>query len=561
MEPFGQSTNEDLNSSNLSISAAKEVVTTLLLVLKNRGLYPVNHVICKKATEKFARTLSAFLSAHGNLKLGVNKECLAMGSDVVYQSQSESLDLSFILFRDGIQWIEFQGGFEEDHLSEFIGILDKYKDLAPEAEEDLVTALWEANFPNLRFKAIDVYWQGEPILDISSLPVRCGEISPDTAPELEPSSPIGMMAQAESNTLFQLTLEEKAELKDIISKNERRDTSQDLMDVLSVFFNDQFRSHDLESILGFLEGVIQNTLKFGELSFAVNLLKHLHTTRNTFEVEKPWASQLMDGFFYKLTHAETLKVVADLWLLPNIVDEHRLRALGNFLLFLPSEALLTLGPLLSQVRIPKAQEYLMKIIETLAQKNIAPLETLLANSEAAVVERLVPILGRLEGERPKIILNEMAQHKSETVRRQVLRQLLSQDPSRIFDLFYLIEDTSDAVRRVILGCLGQNRNPQTENRLLDYLEQQAFKIDTDEHLLTCYRALGRCGSNHSIPFLSGLLFNQGWLSTRLKPVHRQGALTALVNIKTDESREILQKAARSLKPGIRSAYRKVMEKK
>jgi hypothetical protein len=561
MELFGRSTTEDLSLSDFLIDGAKEVVNTLLLVLKNRGLYPVDHIICKKGTEKSAKTLSAFLSTHGNLKLGVNKECLAVGSDVVYQSQGESLDLAFVLFRDGIQWIEFQEGFEAAHLSEFIGILDKYKELAPEAEEDLVTALWEANFPKFRFKAVDVYWQGESILDVSSLPVLCDENSPATEPELTPPSPMALMAQTESDSLFQLTPEEKAKLKDIISKNEQRDTIQDLIDVLSVFFNDQFRSHDLESILAFLEDEIQNTLKFGELSFAVTLLKQLDTIRKTFNAEKPWATPIIDAFFHKLTHADTLKVVADLWLSPNIVDEQRLRALENFLLLLPSEALLTLGPLLPQVRIPKAQEHLMKIIETLAQRNIVPLETLLANSEAKVAERLVLVLGRLKGERPIAILGEMVQHKSDMVRRQVLRQLLSQDPNRIFDLFYLIEDTSDAVRRVVLGCLGQSRSLQAEELLLDYLEKQTSKIDTDEHLLTCYRALGRCGSNHSIPFLNRLLFNQGWWSTRLKPVHRHGALIALANIETDEGREIIQKAAKSLRPGIRSAYRKVMEKK
>ncbi len=561
MDLFGRSTTDDLSLSDFLINAAKEVLNSLLLALKNRGLYPVDHIICKKATEKFAYTLSTFLATHKNLKLGVNRECLVVGDNVVYQSQGESLDLSFVLFRDGIQWIEFQGGFEEEHLYEFIGILDKYKDLTPEAEEDLVTALWEANFPNLRFKAVDVYWQGEPILDISSLPVCCDENSPETQPELTPPSPMALMVQTEANALFQLTPEEKTELKEFIRNYEQRDTTQDLIDVLSVFLDDQFQAHDLELILAFLEDEIQNTLKFGELSFAVTLLKHLDTTRKTFKAEKPWATPLIDAFFHKLSHADTLKVVADLWLSPNIVDENRLRTLEEFLLLLPSEALLTLGPLLPQVRIPKAQEHLMKIVETLAQRNIEPLETLLANSEVKVVERLVLVLGRLKGERPVAILGEMVQHKSEMVRRQVLRQLLSQDPNRVFDLFYLIEDTSNAVRQVIFGCLGQSRNPKTEELLLDYLESKTLKIDTDEHLLACYRTLGRCGSDSSVPFFSRLLFDQGWCSTRLKPVHRQGALIALSSIDTDEGRKIIRKAAKSLRPGIRSAYRKVMEKK
>jgi hypothetical protein len=97
---------------------------------------------------------------------------LLFRGEVVHQGSTEEGNLGLLLFRDGIQWLEFHKGLQLDEISGFIKIANKYREAAEDAEGDLVTALWEADFPNLRYKAIDVYWEAEPLIDIAALNVR-----------------------------------------------------------------------------------------------------------------------------------------------------------------------------------------------------------------------------------------------------------------------------------------------------------------------------------------------------------------------------------------------------
>ena len=126
-------------------------------------------------------------------------------------------------------------------------------------------------------------------------------------------------------------------------------------------------------------------------------------------------------------------------------------------------------------------------------------------------------------------------------------------------LFHLIEDENDAVRRLILHHMAQDRNKVTENLLLEYLEQGKQKRSDDEHIIACFRTLGRCGSQESIPFLKKMLLGSGWLPSFRKMSYRQGAAFALQSMGTKEAQEVLERASKSVFPGARAMARKIME--
>jgi HEAT repeat protein len=152
-------------------------------------------------------------------------------------------------------------------------------------------------------------------------------------------------------------------------------------------------------------------------------------------------------------------------------------------------------------------------------------------------------------------------HSSEKVRKQAIIKLLTRDRHFLVHLFPMIEDPSQSVRKLILDQLGQEKNPSAEAFLLDYLQQGQFKIGDHSHLIACYKALGRCGSSKSIPFLRTLLFQRGWTLDFGRSIHRRGAVIALVALETEETIDLLRKASRSLLPSIRFAYRRALEVK
>jgi len=183
----------------------------------------------------------------------------------------------------------------------------------------------------------------------------------------------------------------------------------------------------------------------------------------------------------------------------------------------------------------------------------------LNHSDKNLVQRMMPVLKDLEGDRPSELLIMLARNSSEQVRKTALDTLMARDRQLLQEIFPLIDDDSDHIRRLILQYIGEDRNEYIEGLVLDYFEQRKFQRHDNQHLLACYRALGRCGSARSIAFLRRSLLNGGWIPGFSKSAHRQGAAIALMALELDEAQNLLDKASRSLFPGVRSACRKAME--
>lgn len=219
---------------------------------------------------------------------------------------------------------------------------------------------------------------------------------------------------------------------------------------------------------------------------------------------------------------------------------------------------MTLGPMLPQIPSVALRQQLIEVIRIIAKRDLRPLEELLDRPEEALVQILIDIIGSLKGEKPFQLLLKTIHHPSERVRKKALGYLVDGAPQSLKRVFPLIEDPSQTVRRMMLERLGQSRSETAEGLLLDYLAHRRFKLRDREHLLACYRALGRCGSRRSIPFLQGLLFDRDWIPRFGRSLHRRGAVVALMALETEDAKQILKRASKTLTPSVRLAYRKAM---
>ena len=111
----------------------------------------------------------------------------------------------------------------------------------------------------------------------------------------------------------------------------------------------------------------------------------------------------------------------------------------------------------------------------------------------------------------------------------------------------------------ILAAFGKQKSSVLENLLLDYLQENSAQKST-AHTLACFRALGNCGSNKAVPFLSSIILSRGWnkFMGSGKPVFREGAAIALALLDTPEAENILQQASKSRFRVIRNALGKIM---
>ncbi|MCK5658019.1 MAG: HEAT repeat domain-containing protein [Deltaproteobacteria bacterium] len=535
--------------------AAENVLTSLQLARKNYSLYPEDHINCTRVMERFWQQLETFLQAYGNLRFELEKDRLIFQGEAILTEPPEDGNLPFTLFRDGIQWLEFQDGIEAKEIEEFLRILNKYRLLSDEPEGDLVTALWEAELPHIQHQVAEFFWGAEPEAEFKTPPAKEDISSVLSEEEEQEPSESEAVASIDPTTL-ELTPEEEAELQEMVRLEEKRDPTADYLNAVLDSLLELREKENFDPILESLEEEFHDSLARRDFEVTLKILKSLHHVRNICESETTWAIPIIDSFFLTASSSQSLRPLQAAW---SEMDTGQIEKMKEILLVLEPEAIHTLGAMLLQTPSLRLQQMLTEVILSLASRDLRPLEAMLDRPEEDLVLKLVQVVGSLGGEKPIQVLSKMVHHSSARVRQAAVKGLLRRGTASIKELFHLIEDEDDSVRRLILHHMGQERNEASETLLLQYLEEGKIKGSDDKHIIACFRTLGRCGSPRSIPFLRQTLLGRGWMPDLRSSAYRQGAALALQAMRIKGAQQVLEDASRSLKPGVRRIARKVMQ--
>jgi HEAT repeat protein len=569
-----------------TIQDVKSIIASFFMAAKNNTMYPEHHVVYKESLRNVMSHLDAFFKKQSRLRLDVEKNRFLFEEEPVYKDDPKKGEWAHPLYRDGIQWLEFQAGLELGEISEFIKIINQYRKLQEEPNGDLVTALWEKDLPHLQYAAADILWKAETVKDFSDFNVtdRCtpaagdlgveGDVSQggesfqeDIDDDIQDAADAGggrgtevdMGFSLMDRTIWEMTPEEFRRIEEMVIEEETQNSTEDVLDVLRLILITQDEKEDFEIILEFIKEEFKNTLAQGEFEIALDFLKSLKKECQSYKTEKSWVGPLLDQFFINIADGQVLDVLKEV--LPSLDKQRidRVTVFRKLLLSLGPRAITALGPmLLGNISVPLERQ-IMEIIGSLAIKNIHPLEKLLDRPEETLVKKLVFILGHINGEKPVQILIRMTGHPSARVRLEALKALNRRNTDMAKDLFPLINDPVLPIRRMVWDHLETYHNEDIGELILDYLEQKKMLYRDDQQILNCYRVLGRCGTLRSIPLLRQTLISQGWEFGSERSLRRQGAALALIELNTEESREVLNKASRSLFPNIRSAYQRALK--
>jgi hypothetical protein len=575
-----------IGQTSQKIQDVKSIIVLLFMAAKNHTMYPVHHVVYKESLKKVISSMDAFLKKHSDLKLDVEKNKLLFEEEPVYRDDPKTGEWAYPLYRDGIQWLEFQAGLELIEISEFIKIINQYRKLQEEPKGDLVTALWEMNFPHLQYAAMDILWQADSVKDFSTFNMIDHGGSASGSHGVEGAvfqgtegiqeavdddmhdstdTAIGQRREADVNlavanrTIWEMTPEELQHIEEMVAEEETQKNTEDVLDVLQLILMDQSEKEDFSIVLEFIKEEFKNTLAQGEFRIAHDFLESLKKACRSCKSEKPWVESLLNRFLIHITDVEVLGVLKDV--LPSLDKQQvdQVTVFRKLLLNLPPRAITVLGPMLLENISASLERQIMEIVGSLAIKDIQPLERLLDRPEEALVKKLVYILGYIKKERAVQILIKMTGHPSSWVRLEALKGLKRRNKNMVNELLPLINDPVLPIRRMVWDHMEAHQNEDTGELILDFLEQRKIIYRTDKQILNCYRALGCCGAHRSIPFLRQALLGQPWKFNLERSLRRRGAALALLELNTQEARNILHNASKSMYPNIRSGYQKALK--
>jgi hypothetical protein len=518
-----------------------------LLTGKNLSLYPEGHSICINSISQLHAKLEAYIRYNGDITIEIEKDGVICQGVEVQTGPSEEGTLPFTLFRDGIGWLQFAEGIGLEETRQVLSIIHKYSVLTAEPKGDIVTDFWEAHFEHVLYKADD-FFSGQAPDQIDSLS-KSDTMSPAAETETE-DKPRSLDDPAIDPVAFALTPREHVELQEMVSREEMASATGHLnmlldmlllyqeennivLEVLSEEFAGSFGRHDFEAALIILDGV-RKVLDSGRLRSSL-------------------AGSLIESFYKDISsNSNCLKPLEEIWSNLNVPQMETLRRIFQHLNPMAVDTLMRLLLL----RQPKQLEQMLEdTIISLVRKDVSCLESLINDSDERIAARLVPILSRLEEDTSLKYLIKLSRHSSAPVRRMAVRAIGQTHSNQTSAIFEFIDDPDASVRRVILTQMGQSRNEIAEDLLMQYLQNRKFSAAQSEHIIECFRALGKCGSSRSVPFLRKTLMNLEWMAGLGKSAYRKGAALALVALKIPEAQQVIEKAARSIRPGLRRIAR------
>ncbi len=585
---------------NKEIQAVSAIATSLAGAARNYALYPGDHAIAAKHATKVHADLLSYLALNDRLRLQVDRGRLLYEGEPVLKGEMHEGNIAYLFARDGLEWIEFLHGIERWEVEGFLKLVNDYRVIDDQNDENIVTALWEQDYPHIRYKAVDILALDAPAISFSSFrmapapgPARgtgegtgpappeamdaAGTGAADSTPSAWPDhaaaaaeapaedgtagDPVSIAITARGNDLWNLTPAEQEQLEAMVYEEEHRDNSNDVIEVLLILQVVQNNEADFVTVLDFLQERFIRSLRTLQFHLALKIIRNLKKVRSGFAGKRPWALPLLDNFFTAVSRPESLRDISKFFLKPPpVLEEQQLEYLWQVLRQLRPGVLATLAPLTRDLHSSHLAAPMSELIIFHGRKKPGVLANVVAQLDEAVCQGLFPVVEEMRIEDATRVLTAMTRHPSLAIRRQALDLLVEWDILILSEIFPLLNDPDEEIRNRVIALIGRQRDPEIERLMLDYLEQENWTIQSREHLLACYRALGLCGSHRSLPFLRHILMQRN-LNTMFAmggSVHKEGAARALQALRLQEATGILEEGCHSMMPDTRSACRKAV---
>jgi hypothetical protein len=543
------------------IKSVKEVLSAFVNTANNYYFYPSDHIIRKESLNKLISSLNAFFNLMIEFKIEIKRDGLFFKGEKVNSISNANDPLCVPLFRDGVWWFEILPGINSIEIDNILKILCKHRVLNEEPEDDIVTSLWNANLSNFRYKAVDSYFENKPIFNYNDFKINKNAQSEEKIYKnnydthlKKPNISISVA------NFFELTAIDKELLQNLIDQDKRRKKDEDLVDILIITLKDSVLDNEVSAILDLLKEEFKEAISSANFQLAFKIILKI---KNVYSQNKDRSNnfkKLIYDFWFKISGNEVSKPLE--YGLTKL-DPHNVVFFKRTILMLNHNIIYVLVNFLSNAKLKNLHRLFMETVGILATKNIAPIERLFNSKDEELLKKLVRVVSTIKTPQAICLLTKITGHESEIIRLQALIELIRVDKLSRERIFAMINDTSLKIRLKILKYLANEKNIFNERMMRNYVERIDSTHSDSEHILMCYRTLGRCGSNSSIDFLKYHLFKWpifGFLN-RKQTVHRKGAAIALFEIGTKEAKVVLESASRSLFPGLRKAHRKAFEMK
>ena len=538
----------------------EEMLRLLGRAVRARQLYLPNNPTYLRALDNLKASFTAIWSATDELTFDVSDTQLRWEGTVVLNEPDKTGDaLPWVLYKDGVRELVLLRGVEQQEVVALVGIIARVRKAAPD-EDDLLTLLWEQEFAHVRYRYVDLMFEGAAELQATPEEERPRLVDPMAMRESpqEDIKPPGVVNLDDfDSTLYFLDESEVEYLRTEIQRHYTEDLRTNVVTILLDIFEQQPDPNVRDEICTILDSLLVHLLSAGHLRPVAFILREVNVAANRARDLTPGQRELLLSLPNRMSEPDTLAQFiqslderADLPPqdeLNELFEQMRIGALG------------TLFAWLHRVQAPRVRKLLEATADRLASSNVTELVRLIGASERAVALEAVRRAGTTKAA-PAVAALARLLAQGDAEMRLAAVQSLSEigSPGAMQQLERAIEDSERDVRVASARALATRAHRPAVNKLEKMIiDKRLLESDLTEKM-AFFEAYGSMCGDGGVSLLDGYLNGKGLFGKRGDAEVRACAALALGRIASEPAFTALRRATSDREVLVRNAVNRAL---
>jgi len=533
-----------LNEPSFPIIYVTDLLKAFVKAVRAHQLYLPNNPMHARSLEAVRESFATLWQHTDEINLQVIETRLEWEGRVVLDEEERTSDnIAWLLYKDGIRELKMLKGFEEQELGVFFNLLQQVRK-ATDADDDLLTLMWEREFVTLQYRYVDLTQEGGPGVESMERTEQKEKILSPAQAEAGLESTQTSIAKMDDfdATLYFLDDHEVEYLQGEI----KREFSTDLRPAVIASLLDTFENEKdptvREEICGLLDYFLLILLSSAQYRNAAYLLRESGVTANrAIDVLEPQKQRL-------LQLGELMSDPKPLGQLLQALEDSQLRApqhdLDELFGILQPSALETILSWIGRSSNPPLKMLLEVAAGRLASANSAELIRLIGSDDEAVVLEAIRRAAALKSPAAVPALGKMLTVGESDMRVAAviaLTEIGSAGAMQMLERALLDEDRD--VRIVAVRALGSRHAKAALPRIEAAIKGKDLRESNLTEKMAFFEAYGLLSGDAGIALLDPLLNAKGFMGKKDDAEMRACAAMALGKINSPKAMESLNRAS------------------
>ena len=559
--------------------SVKEILHLLVNAIGAAKIFPSDHQTVAGFLSDLHSRLKAFLDESWKLELGIEEHSFFFGDKKVYEDPHPVKSLPFFFFKDGMQMLNFYKGIEKAEIQGFLEAIKTVAQLPPE-EGDIVNALWEKDFANIRFVAPDDYLETKIGVDRRPLGIQVDKaelfsgqvkLDPEDLEEIRTKAltlresknfeteNIAAAGPDQFRTLFSPSEQkEMQEIESLLLSNRRLSPEEEYLNLMVEIIYLEERIDQFPSLAEAVRQYHQEAIQKNDFSRALLLLKSLHDIKDVFAKSNKSKADLVEGMIKEMSQETALARLQESLDSGPVADPD---ALFPYLKLLGPKAVRVVADLFEKSIDPGFRGKALELLKQVGGIDVEALLRLTQESKPGLTKEIIASLGQRKDKRIIPYLANFLSYKNKTIKMEAIRtlgKLENEAASKI--LLGFLSDEDEDVRTAAVENLKFCEDRQTLEQIFALVSEKVFNKRSAQEKKSFFDLLGRTRTAESCAFLRKILTKPSVILDSKKKSACLNAVRALEQMATSSAREALEECARRRRGKIRKACLEALAK-